>query len=136
MTLFGHCALCCKATMIGKDDQFIDSWNRNSTSTAHDQFHIFTWYWYIHLRWFLWWEISQPLLYSGKYLFRSVQLTPTNYEKVIVMEFRSFSVMSREKDTLIISLSNKIIMMVNIATGETSQAITPFHFFDNFNFHH
>ena len=24
----------------------------------------------------------------------------------------------------------------NIATGETSQAITPFHFFDNFNFHH
>ena len=22
----------------------------------------------------------------------------------------------------------------NIATGETSQAITPFHFFDNFNF--
>ena len=25
---------------------------------------------------------------------------------------------------------------INIATGETSQAITPFHFFDNFNFHH
>ena len=25
---------------------------------------------------------------------------------------------------------------LNIATGETSQAITPFHFFDNFNFHH
>ena len=25
---------------------------------------------------------------------------------------------------------------VNIATGETSQAITPFHFFDNFIFHH
>ena len=24
----------------------------------------------------------------------------------------------------------------NIATGETSQAITPFHFFDNSNFHH
>ena len=24
----------------------------------------------------------------------------------------------------------------NIATGETSQSITPFHFFDNFNFHH
>ena len=24
----------------------------------------------------------------------------------------------------------------NIATGETSQAITPFHFFDSFNFHH
>ena len=24
----------------------------------------------------------------------------------------------------------------NIATGETSQAITPFHFLDNFNFHH
>ena len=24
----------------------------------------------------------------------------------------------------------------NIATGETSQAITPFHLFDNFNFHH
>ena len=24
----------------------------------------------------------------------------------------------------------------NIATGETSQAITPFHFFDNFKFHH
>ena len=24
----------------------------------------------------------------------------------------------------------------NIATGETSQAITPFHYFDNFNFHH
>ena len=24
----------------------------------------------------------------------------------------------------------------NIATGETSQAITPFHFFDNLNFHH
>ena len=23
----------------------------------------------------------------------------------------------------------------NIATGETSQAITPFHFFDNLNFH-
>ena len=25
---------------------------------------------------------------------------------------------------------------INIATGKTSQAITPFHFFDNFNFHH
>ena len=25
---------------------------------------------------------------------------------------------------------------INIATGETSQAITPFHFYDNFNFHH
>ena len=25
---------------------------------------------------------------------------------------------------------------INIATGETSQAITPFHFFDNFYFHH
>ena len=25
---------------------------------------------------------------------------------------------------------------INIATGETSQAITPFHFFDNSNFHH
>ena len=24
----------------------------------------------------------------------------------------------------------------NIATGETSQAITPFHFFDYFNFYH
>ena len=24
----------------------------------------------------------------------------------------------------------------NMATGETSQAITPFHFFDNSNFHH
>ena len=24
----------------------------------------------------------------------------------------------------------------NIATGETLQAITPFHFFDNFNFYH
>ena len=24
----------------------------------------------------------------------------------------------------------------NIATGETSQDITPFHFFHNFNFHH
>ena len=24
----------------------------------------------------------------------------------------------------------------NIATGETSQAITPFHFFDYFNFRH
>ena len=24
----------------------------------------------------------------------------------------------------------------NIATGETSQAITPFHFYDNFKFHH
>ena len=24
----------------------------------------------------------------------------------------------------------------NIATGETSQAITPIHFFDNYNFHH
>ena len=24
----------------------------------------------------------------------------------------------------------------NIATGETSQAITPFHFFDIINFHH
>ena len=24
----------------------------------------------------------------------------------------------------------------NIATGETSQDITPFHFFNNFNFHH
>ena len=29
-----------------------------------------------------------------------------------------------------------VTMMINIATGETSQAITPFHFFDNFNFHH
>ena len=27
-------------------------------------------------------------------------------------------------------------LIKNIATGETSQAITPFHFFDNFNFHH
>ena len=26
--------------------------------------------------------------------------------------------------------------LVNIATGEMSQAITPFHFFDNYNFHH
>ena len=26
--------------------------------------------------------------------------------------------------------------IINIATGETSQAITPLHFFDNFNFHH
>ena len=25
---------------------------------------------------------------------------------------------------------------INIATGKTSQAITPFHFFNNFNFHH
>ena len=28
------------------------------------------------------------------------------------------------------------VSLKNIATGETSQAITPFHFFDNFNFHH
>ena len=28
------------------------------------------------------------------------------------------------------------VLHLNIATGETSQAITPFHFFDNFNFHH
>ena len=28
------------------------------------------------------------------------------------------------------------ITQKNIATGETSQAITPFHFFHNFNFHH
>ena len=28
------------------------------------------------------------------------------------------------------------IVTINIATGETSQAITPFHFFDNLNFHH
>ena len=28
------------------------------------------------------------------------------------------------------------IQTQNIATGETSQAITPFHFFDNLNFHH
>ena len=27
-------------------------------------------------------------------------------------------------------------LVINIATGETSQAITPFHSFDNFNFHH
>ena len=26
--------------------------------------------------------------------------------------------------------------LLNIATGETSQDITPFHFFDNSNFHH
>ena len=33
-------------------------------------------------------------------------------------------------------LSDKILEAnENIATGETSQAITPFHFFDNFNFH-
>ena len=36
--------------------------------------------------------------------------------------------------------ANHIVHMVtmiitNIATGETSQAITPFHFFDNLNFH-
>ena len=28
------------------------------------------------------------------------------------------------------------MLVINIATGETSQAITPFHFFDKFNFHH
>ena len=28
------------------------------------------------------------------------------------------------------------LLLENIATGETSQAITPFHFFNNFNFHH
>ena len=27
-------------------------------------------------------------------------------------------------------------ILINIATGETSQDITPFHFFDKFNFHH
>ena len=31
---------------------------------------------------------------------------------------------------------HKSFQSKNIATGETSQAITPFHFFDNFNFHH
>ena len=30
----------------------------------------------------------------------------------------------------------KLQSVKNIATGETSQAITSFHFFDNFNFHH
>ena len=37
------------------------------------------------------------------------------------------------------TLEVKIQIQVNIATGETSQAITPFHFFDNLNisnFHH
>ena len=29
-----------------------------------------------------------------------------------------------------------LLHTVKIATGETSQAITPFHFFDNLNFHH
>ena len=32
--------------------------------------------------------------------------------------------------------NSKNTTIINIATGETSQAITPFHFFDNFNFHH
>ena len=32
--------------------------------------------------------------------------------------------------------NSKTTTIINIATGETSQAITPFHFFDNFNFHH
>ena len=31
--------------------------------------------------------------------------------------------------------SRHVIFKKNIATGETSQAIPPFHFFDNFNFH-
>ena len=30
----------------------------------------------------------------------------------------------------------RLIYVSNIATGETSQAIAPFHFFDNFSFHH
>ena len=30
----------------------------------------------------------------------------------------------------------KVYLSKNIATGETSQAITPFHFFDYSNFHH
>ena len=40
----------------------------------------------------------------------------------------------RKKDTQLHKL--KAQKGKNIATGETSQAITPLHFFDNFNFHH
>ena len=36
----------------------------------------------------------------------------------------------------ILPMPPKAYSIRNIATGETSQAITPFHFFDNFNFHH
>ena len=35
-----------------------------------------------------------------------------------------------------VNLQRKESSNQNIATGKTSQAITPFHFFDNFNFHH
>ena len=31
---------------------------------------------------------------------------------------------------------NSKLVLKNIATGETSQGITPFHFFNNINFHH
>ena len=46
-----------------------------------------------------------------------------------------------ESKLLCLNQSNELmqvnqIFIKNIATGETSQAITPFHFFDYFNFHH
>ena len=37
---------------------------------------------------------------------------------------------------ILIKISSKQWLYLNIATGETSQAITSFHFFDNLNFHH
>ena len=39
-------------------------------------------------------------------------------------------------DNAILIIQEMPILLSNIATGETSQDITPFHFFDNFNFHH
>ena len=53
-------------------------------------------------------------------------MTPDDYQELFA-----------EKDSLSVELeSMSALIQVNIATGETSQAITPFHFFDNFNFHH
>ena len=41
-----------------------------------------------------------------------------------------------KKRHMAISQEPRVVSDKNIATGETSQAITPFHFLDNFNFHH
>ena len=68
-------------------------------------------------------------------------LLPPNYHMTTV---KNFNKRDKAAVNMIISVikylkknSNlKWIKEENIATGETSQAITPFHFFDNFNFHH
>ena len=107
-------------------------------------------------------EHNPNYLSSVEFDINQLELSSDINKTVAAADFLIFAIPSafvkRELDALTVSLEDKIIFSAikgivpesslivgehfeeyqttNIATGEMSQDITPFHFFDNFNFHH